>query len=81
MQNIKNCSRLALLATLGLVLGSLSQTANAGDKKGVGQKIESKKQMITTAASVNFSKDLELEFPSLTTLGARIDAARILPIR
>jgi uncharacterized protein (TIGR03000 family) len=49
--------------------------AAAADK----QVVASKATRRAAAASVNFRKDLGLGFPSLATLGARIDAARRAP--
>lgn len=43
------------------------------------QVVDTKRTRKTTAASVPFGKSLNLPFPSLATLGARIDAARRAP--
>jgi len=69
--------QLAIVAILGLVASGLSPTAQ-GQPKKEGKKIEAKMEAGTPAASVNFSKELGLEFVSLTTLGGRIAAARVV---
>jgi len=69
-------TRSALGAVVGLVVLALAPGVDGGGKKGEAKHIEGKKESATPAASVNFTKDLGLDFPSLTTLGARIDAAR-----
>src|SRR4051794_3944510 len=69
-----------LVSVLGLF--SLSSLSPADGPKGaVGAKddkqdVRSRAEMRTSAAAANFGKQLNLPFPSLHTLGSRIDAAR-----
>lgn len=61
-----------LFAALGLVLAT-----EAGQPLGKkATEIESKAEQSTSPATVNFAKDLDLSFPSLVTLGGRIEDAR-----
>jgi hypothetical protein len=76
---MKMLSRTAgLLVAAGLCVGLANLSAAAGDKKETGgaRKLESKSKMAESALTINFAKELELGFPSLTTLGARIEQAR-----
>jgi hypothetical protein len=70
-------SVLALLGLLSLVSVLSADTANkdapANDDKEV---VDSKATQRTPAAAVNFRQQLGLPYPSLGTLGTRIDAAR-----
>src|SRR5205823_8239229 len=69
--------RLQLAAVLGLMLASpgLAQNPEAA-KKDDQQKVDSQGQKKTPAARVDFKKELNLPYNSLSTLGARIDTAR-----
>jgi hypothetical protein len=60
------------VATVGC-LCFVPLSSQAGDKV---KKLESKAEKGTCAVAVDFAKDLGLSFPSLTTLGARIEQAR-----
>jgi len=77
--------RCAIAALVLLGVGALACTALPDDaKKEDGaqedkQVIDSKATHQTAAASVNFRKELNLPFASLSTLGSRIDAARRTP--
>jgi hypothetical protein len=72
MHNKKQWTVLAVVALLGLIAGG----PMASGAKKEGKKVEAKKETAKPARSVNFAKDLGLEFNSLTTLGTRISAAR-----
>ncbi len=65
----------AILMGLGVVL---SQVAVGDDKAGgkKGQTGEAKPHTGTLATTIDWGKTLGLNFPSLTTLGARIEQAR-----
>jgi hypothetical protein len=73
----------SLVPLLGLLLlsvpGSLAQDKKE-DKKGPNtedpQVVDSKVQKGKPAASIDFRKEYQLPYPSLSTLGTRIDTAR-----
>ncbi len=73
----------AALAVLGfLMLATLNGAAEPGKADPAGedqQVVKSTANAQAPAAAVNFRKDLNLSYPSLSTLGARIDAARRAP--
>jgi hypothetical protein len=72
----------AALAVLGLVIPVTVNRADdptTGDHASDKQVVSSKAVQERVAASVNFQKELGLSYPSLRTLGARIDAARQAP--
>src|SRR5262249_14902491 len=70
------------LVACGCLLAALSSRAVGGDDKGETKvpkkatKIETKSKAAETALTVDFAKELGLSFPTLTTLGARIEQAR-----
>src|SRR5579872_4973992 len=73
-------------ATLALMLGLLvSGTFLAADKPARPPKaadkqvVESKATKRASATAINFRKEFNLPFPSLGTLGTRIEAARRAP--
>lgn len=67
--------RVAMVGCLCFVpLSSRAEDKAAADGKVT--KLESKSEKGICAVAVDFAKDLELSFPSLTTLGARIEQAR-----
>ena len=74
--------RYVLLAILGLGLGGLTavqafeEEKKPAEKKGEETTIEAKQDKSVAGTTVNFSDKLELPFPGLTTLGARIEQAR-----
>src|SRR5713101_2387744 len=68
---------LSLLGILVLVAGALPDDAKTDDAAAQDkQAVDSKATRKTAAASVNFRKELNLPFQSLSTLGSRIDTAR-----
>ena len=73
----RTVSGLALIGLLSLVsilpADTPKKSAPTGDDKQV---VDSKATPRTAAASVNFRQQLGLPFPSLGTLGTRVDAAR-----
>jgi hypothetical protein len=70
----------ALLAGCVVLLG-IRVTSAADDKKPVAneKKVEAKAEKYTPASTIDFGSELGLSFPALTTLGARIEAARRAP--
>jgi hypothetical protein len=70
------------LVACGCLLAALSSRAVGGDDKGdtkvpkKATKIETKSKAGESALTVDFAKELGLGFPTLTTLGARIEQAR-----
>jgi hypothetical protein len=71
---------LALLGVLVLVCLVGADPAKKDDPAAADQQVVSSKATQRPAAStVNFRKELGLPFPSLSTLGSRIDAARRAP--
>jgi hypothetical protein len=76
------CLSFGVLLTCGLVLfvaAGQPKTADPRDKPEDKEVVSSKAVRRPTASSVNFRKELNLPFASLSTLGARIDAARRAP--
>jgi hypothetical protein len=71
---------LALLCVLSLVARNRADDPKKDDPASQDQQVvKSKAVPKPAAASVNFKKELGLPYPSLGTLGARIDAARRAP--
>ncbi len=73
----------ALVACAGLAVAMAVAGEEAPKKAapgapagGKGTPLESKAEKVQCASTVNFAKDLGLSFPSLTTLGSRIEQAR-----
>jgi hypothetical protein len=66
-----------VVTSFALLLGTVACCGVADEpKKDDKQVVESKAVKRQPATAVNFSKELGLGFPSLKTLGARIEAAR-----
>jgi hypothetical protein len=67
--------------TLGVLTLALAPPAGAEEarEKVKGLQIKAERQPYTSAAKIDFAASLELPFPSLTTLGGRIEAARSAP--
>jgi hypothetical protein len=66
-----------VLTSIALLLGTVACLGVADEpKKDDKQVVESKAVKRQPATAVNFSKELGLGFPSLKTLGARIETAR-----
>jgi hypothetical protein len=79
MMSFTRWLRLSLAAALcgGLALLPPVSGGEKGGKKGEAKKtVESKGEQRTAATTVDFPKALELDFPLLTGLGARIEQAR-----
>src|SRR5262245_57169090 len=75
-----NFAGLALLGVFLLASVALSQETQKEDPAAQDQQVVASKAIRRTAASsINFRKELNLPFPSLGTLGSRIDAARRAP--
>jgi len=69
---------IGLIAAL-CVCGNQLPSLVGGEKKPKPEVIEGKAQPYKTAVGINFGKELGLAFPSLATLGGRIEQARQLP--
>ncbi len=68
---------LLLVAVPGL---SLTDTARTADPKPDDkQSVDSKAEKRTPATAIDFKKELQLPFPTLGTLGSRVEAARKAP--
>ena len=66
----------AALASAGLLAVAGGDAQKPDSKDDDKQVVESKPQKRTPATSVNFNKELNLPYPTLRTLGTRIEAAR-----
>lgn len=75
MQRVATIVPVVLLAVLALT-GSVAEAQKADGAKDDQQTIASKAQKNSQAGSIDFRKELGLPFPSLGTLGTRIDSAR-----
>jgi hypothetical protein len=72
--------RTAVVAVFLVGASLMSPWANSGEKgKGKGKEFEDKSSKQAPAASVSFTKALDLAYDSLSTLGSRIDQARKAP--
>jgi len=62
---------------VALGLAYLATSTHAGGKSEKSTDLQNKAEGSTSAVTINFAKDLDLGFPGLTSLGARIDQARM----
>jgi hypothetical protein len=70
-------TELSLLLGLLIAGGSVAQEKLGKPPKGADkQVVDSRAKKRAPATAINFRKELSLPFPSLSTLGARIEAAR-----
>ena len=72
----QSVTAVALLGLLTLASGGPAQPPKPDDPTAEKQVVSTTPTKATPAAAVKFRKDLNLPYPSLTTLGGRIDAAR-----